>query len=107
MAKGKKGDADTVEAQDDSTVTSSVQFTSQDEVTQTTNPDPVPPVVEEPPVSPVAEEAPAEPVSEGVKVGDYIDTPYGRQRVRKVFAGGLVSYATPSGFSKKIQLPQG
>lgn len=106
MAKGKKGDADTVEAQDDSTVTSSVQFTSQDEVTQTTNPDPVPPVVEEPPVSPVAEEAPAEPVSEGVKVGDYVKTPYGLQRVHAVFADGVISYAAPGGFMKKIQLPQ-
>lgn len=104
MAKGKsKGDADSVETQDD-------QIVSQDDVTSAaavvSTPDPVPPVVEEP-AAVAAEEAPVEPVSEGVKVGDYIDTPYGRQRVRKVFLDGLVSYSTPSGFSKKIQLPQG
>lgn len=105
MAKGKsKGDAEGVETQDE-------QVVSQDDVISaaesTMNPDPAPPVVEEveePDVAAV-EEAPVE-SSKGVKVGDYIDTPYGRQRVRKVFADGLVAYSTPSGFSKKMQLPQ-
>jgi hypothetical protein len=104
MAKGKsKGDADGVETQDD-------QIVSQDDVTSavepTTAPDPAPPVVEE--HAAVAVEEPAAPAeSGGVKVGDYIDTPYGQQRVRKVYADGLVVYATPAGFLKKLRLPQG
>lgn len=104
MAKGKsRGDADGVETQDD-------QIVSQDDVTSASEvaptPDPAPPVVEEP-AAVVAEEATAETVSEGVKIGDYVDTPYGPRRVRKVFAGGLVAYTTPGGLAKKIQLPQG
>lgn len=104
MAKGKsRGDADGVETQDD-------QIVSQDDVTSaaepTPDPDPVPTVVEEPvAVAPEETAAPAE--SEGVKVGDYVETPYGLQRVRKVYADGLVVYATPAGFLKKLRLPQG
>ncbi len=104
MAKGKsKGDADGVETQDD-------QIVSQDDVTSavvdpTPDPDPAPTVVEEP-AAVAVEEPGAQAESEGVKIGDYIDTPYGRQRVRKVFADGLVSYCTPGGLAKKIRLPQ-
>lgn len=99
MAKGKsKDDAENVETQDESIVSQSVTAPA-----VTAAPDPEPAPVADPVV--VVEEPTA--ASEGVKVGDYVDTPYGPQRVRAVFANGLVSYATPGGFTKKIQLPQG
>ena len=64
----------------------------------------------EPAVEVVAEEAVApveESASTAVKVGDYVETPYGLRRVRGVLAYGLVGYSTPFGSEKTIQLSQG